>query len=147
MSIKKLLSTVVVIIGVPCVLIAQDQAQEKTKIQHVPIKSSSAASGTDMYKSYCAVCHGTEGKGDGPAASALKHPPANLTLLSKNNGGKYPGMKVTSTIRGTSHLPAHGSEEMPVWGELFRSLSGGQEGEVQQRIANLSHYIESLQVK
>ncbi len=56
-------------------------------------------------------------------------------------------MKVTSILRGTSDLPAHGSKEMPVWGPLFRSISGGHEGEVQQRAANLTDYIETLQAK
>ena len=68
-------------------------------------------------------------------------------MLSKNNGGKYPSLKVSATIRGESALPAHGSKDMPVWGALFWSMSGGHEGEVQQRTANLSRYIESLQAK
>jgi hypothetical protein len=36
---------------------------------------------------------------------------------------------------------------MPVWGKVFWRMSGGHEGEVQQRVANLNHYIESIQVK
>jgi mono/diheme cytochrome c family protein len=100
-----------------------------------------------MYTAYCAVCHGTDGKGGGPAASALKVPPNDLTLLSKNNGGKYPSMKVSSSIRNESAVPAHGSREMPVWGALFWSVSSGHETEVQQRVVNLTKYIESLQAK
>jgi mono/diheme cytochrome c family protein len=127
---------------------AQDQPQDTRKvIKHVPIQSTSLVSGKDMYTAYCAVCHGTDGKGGGPAASALKTPPSDLTVLSKNNGGKYPVLKVTAAIHGDSALPAHGSKEMPVWGALFWNLSGGHESEVQQRVANLTHYVESLQVK
>jgi mono/diheme cytochrome c family protein len=100
-----------------------------------------------MYTTYCAVCHGTDGKGGGPAASALKVPPADLTTLSKNNGGKYPALRVTSAIRGDSDHPAHGTKEMPVWGSLFWGMSHGHTGEVQQRVANLTEYIESLQAK
>jgi len=70
-----------------------------------------------------------------------------LTLLSKNNGGKYPDMKVASSIRGDANLPAHGSKDMPVWGKLFWGMSHGHEGEVQQRVANLNQYVESLQAK
>jgi len=128
---------------------AQDKSQgssEKT-IQHSTIKTTSPASGKEMFKAYCAVCHGVEGKGDGPAASALKIPPANLTLLSKNNGGKFPAMKVNSTIRGTADLPAHGSKDMPVWGPLFWGMSHGHDSEVEQRVANLTRYIETLQEK
>jgi mono/diheme cytochrome c family protein len=127
---------------------AQDNApDQKTVIQHVPITSTSPVSGKEMYAAYCAVCHGTDGKGGGPAASALKTPPADLTQLSKNNGGKYPALKVTSAIRGTNDLPAHGSKDMPVWGELFWTMSRGHETEVQQRVANLTKYIETLQAK
>jgi len=123
------------------------QEQPGTTIQHVPIQSTSAASGKGMFNSYCAVCHGTEGKGNGPAAAALKTPPADLTVLSKNNGGKYPALKVSSAIRGDVDVPAHGNKEMPIWGRLFTEISGGHESEVVQRIANLNHYVESLQVK
>jgi len=149
MSIKKLILVFPVLIIFAGTVAAQDQTQDqpKTTIQHVTVKPTSAASGKEMYTSYCAVCHGTDGKGGGPAASALKTPPDDLTLLSKNNGGKFPAMKVSSTLRGTSDLPAHGSKEMPVWGPLFRSMSGGHEGEVQQRVANLTQYVESLQEK
>jgi mono/diheme cytochrome c family protein len=149
MSIKKLMLMFTALIVCACTVAAQDQTQGQPEkvIKHVPVKSTSPVSGKDMYKAYCAVCHGTDGKGGGPAASALKIPPADLTLLSKNNGGKYPSLKVSATIRGESALPAHGSKDMPVWGALFWSMSGGHEGEVQQRTANLSRYIESLHAK
>jgi mono/diheme cytochrome c family protein len=121
--------------------------RRNSNVHHVPIQSTSPVSGKDMYTAYCAVCHGTDGKGGGPAASALKTPPSDLTVLSKNNGGKYPVLRVTAAIDGDSALPAHGSKEMPVWGALFWNLSGRHESEVQQRVANLTHYVESLQVK
>jgi len=123
-----------------------DQAASTT-IKHVPIATTSPVSGKDMFTAYCAVCHGPDGKGAGPAASALKTPPTDLTVLSKNNGGKFPSMKVSSTIRGEGGFPAHGNKEMPVWGALFWNLSGGHESEVQQRVANLTKYVESLQTK
>lgn len=116
-------------------------------IKHVPIASTSPVSGKDMFKAYCAVCHGEDGKGNGPAASALKTSPSDLTQLGKNNGGKFPALKVESTIRGEGGFPAHGSKEMPVWGPLFWNLSGGHESEVQQRVSNLTKYIESIQAK
>jgi mono/diheme cytochrome c family protein len=148
MSTKKLILTLIAVFVCACTLVAQDQPQDKTKvIQHVPIKSTSPVSGKDMYISYCAVCHGTDGKGGGPAASALKVPPTDLTQLSISNGGKYPSLKVVASIHGESAFPAHGSKEMPVWGSLFWSMSGGHEGEVQQRVSNLTKYIESLQAK
>jgi len=149
MSMKKLILLFTALIVFTSTVAAQDQTQDQTKkvIQHAPIKETSPASGKEMYTTYCAVCHGTDGKGGGPAASALKVPPTDLTQLSKNNGGKYPGLKVSAAIRGEGDIPAHGTKDMPVWGSLFWTMSHGHEGEVQQRVANLTKYIESLQAK
>jgi mono/diheme cytochrome c family protein len=127
-------------------------AQEK-QIKEEPIRPTSPASGAEMYQAYCAVCHGKTGEGNGPAASALKVPPANLTLLAKNNKGKYPIDRVMSILRfGTAEPTAHGTSKMPIWGPLFSSLHpstmrGPQSAEVSMRITNLARYIESLQKK
>jgi mono/diheme cytochrome c family protein len=118
-----------------------------TQIKHVPVKATNAASGQEMYASYCGVCHGANATGNGPAQSALKIPATDLTTLSEKNGGKYPAMHVSSVLRGDAELAAHGSKDMPVWGPLFRNMSQGHDAEVQQRIANINAYIESLQKK
>ena len=128
-------------------LVVSAQDQPKKVIKHVPVKPTSAASGEEMYVNYCAVCHGKDGKGAGPAADALKVAPPDLTTLAKRNDGKYPALKVASVIRGEADMPAHGSKDMPVWGNLFWQMSGGHDAEVQQRIANLNTYLESLQAK
>jgi mono/diheme cytochrome c family protein len=137
---------IVLALIITMVMIASTQ-ETKKEIKHVPITPVSPASGQEMYKTYCAVCHGTDGKGNGPAADALKVPPTDLTALAAKNGGKYPALKVSAVISGEDALPAHGSKDMPIWGHLFRSMSGGHQSEVQQRIANLNKYIESLQKK
>lgn len=146
MSVRHMLWIALAFIAVAIVAGAQEKDQEKV-IKHVPVKATSPASGQEMYMAYCAVCHGKDGKGNGPAAEALKVPPPDLTVLAKKNGGKYPSMRVASIIRGEAALPAHGTKEMPVWGSLFWNMSQGHPGEVQQRIANLNEYIESLQAK
>ena len=122
-------------------------AQEiKKTIKKESIAVTSAASGQEMFIAYCAVCHGKEGRGDGPAASEFKTPPTNLTLLSLNNNGKFPTAYVTQVIRtGPRDAKAHGSKDMPVWGTLFGSIS--DEETVKLRIYNLSKYIETLQAK
>lgn len=122
-------------------------AQDKPELKHVPAPVTSVASGQDMYKSYCASCHGQAGKGDGPAAPALKVAPSDLTQLAKNNSGKFPSDRVASILRGQATVTAHGNRDMPVWGPLFWHMSQGHEGQVHQRIANLTKYIESLQQK
>lgn len=136
----------VLAVAITMVMVASAQ-EPKKEIKHVTIKPTSAASGQEMYKTYCAVCHGTDGKGNGPAADALKVPPPDLTALAGKNGGKYPASKVSSIIGGEEVLAAHGSKDMPIWGRLFRSMSGGHDSEVQQRVTNLNKYIESLQKK
>ena len=90
-----------------------------------------------MFDSYCAVCHGKAGKGDGPAAPAMKTPPSDLTGLTQKNSGKYPAAHLAAVIRGQAETAAHGNKDMPVWGPLFSSISQGHEGQVQQRITNL----------
>ncbi len=137
-------AALIVIIAMAMIAFGQET---KTEVKHVAIKPTSAASGQEMYKGYCAVCHGTIGKGDGPAASALKVPPPDLSTLAAKNGGKYPALKVSAVIRGENIPAAHGSKDMPMWGNLFWQMSGGHASEVQQRVSNLNKYIESLQQK
>jgi mono/diheme cytochrome c family protein len=122
--------------------------QEATPtVKHTTAPATSPASGKEMFMSYCASCHGKDAKGDGPAASALKQAPADLTMLAKQNGGKYPANKVTSILRGQTKLVAHGDQDMPVWGPVFWKISQGHEEQVQMRIANLNRYLESIQQK
>lgn len=120
---------------------------EAPAVKHVPITSSTSNSGMKMFNDYCAVCHGKDGMGAGPAAPAMKAPPTDLTLLAQKNGGKYPSAHVAAVLRGQATTVAHGSHDMPVWGPLFSSISEGHEAQVEQRIANLVHYIETLQAK
>jgi mono/diheme cytochrome c family protein len=124
------------------------RAQE-TKIKKAPIKHTAADSGDEMYREYCAVCHGKTGKGDGPAVAALKAPPPDLTMLAKNNGGKFPADHVTAVLSMGVEEAAHGTKDMPVWGPLFGSIgrAGVASGIVKLRIFNLSQYLESIQMK
>lgn len=134
------------IIAVLLVICLAVTAAFATEIKRVPTNPTSPASGAQMFKEYCAVCHGPEGKGDGPAASALKKTPANLTTLAARNKGKFPDLRVFATIQGDSDMPAHGSRDMPVWGTVFSGMSKGSAGEIQMRISNLIAHVKSLQV-
>lgn len=131
------------------VLNAQEGEQSaKPQIKKVPTANVNVASGKEMFVAYCAACHGTNGSGNGPAASALKTPPANLTQLSKSNGGKFPYAKVQQSIKGDPNMPAaHGSPQMPVWGQTFVQLGQHSEAQAQLRIKNITDYIATLQAK
>jgi cytochrome c553 len=129
--------------------VAQQRGVQTVEIKKVPITHVDPTSGEQMYLSYCAACHGRDGKGYGPATPALKAAPPDLTTLAKRNNGQYPTLKVMQTIRGDVASPAHGDKDMPVWGPAFRSLhfDGDPSIDVQRRISSLNGYIESLQQK
>ncbi|HXY01998.1 MAG TPA: c-type cytochrome [Terriglobales bacterium] len=137
-------SSIVLVVAGLC-LAGIGVAQEKT-IEKIPIQHTSAASGPQMYVAYCAACHGKDGKGDGPAASALKVAPTDLTTLAKRNNGKFPRNEVYDAISGQRAIAAHGSKEMPVWGTLFHSIDAHESWSM-LRLKNLTDYIETLQVK
>jgi len=122
------------------------QAQEKT-VKKAPIQNTSPVSGEEMFKTYCAACHGKDAKGAGPATPDLKTTPPDLTTLAKRHDGKFPEDYVTNVLRNGVKAPAHGSSDMPVWGPLFAKVSGEDQSIVNMRISNLVRYLESLQAK
>ena len=103
--------------------------------------------GPDLFRAHCAACHGPNGKGNGPVGAALKAKPADLTLLAKSNGGKFPTQRVQKFISGDDpSLLSHGSREMPVWGPIFHQVEEDQDfGNV--RLQNLIKYLETIQQK
>lgn len=125
----------------PAAAIAADQPT--TTIKTVPARDTRTLDGKLMFHEYCAVCHGHNGEGNGPAADALKKVPVDLTRISRKNGGKFPEIKVMRTITGADEVAAHGNRAMPIWGNIFRSLSS-KEGE-DLRVNALMRYIEGLQ--
>lgn len=100
--------------------------------------------GPDLFRMYCASCHGRDGKGNGPVAAALKVPPPDLTVLSRRQNGVFPEKEVAAVLRGPAAVPAHGSDEMPVWGLIFRALDSN-DGRAKARIESLVAHIRSIQ--
>lgn len=119
-------------------------SQEKKAV----MKYTASLSGQEMFQTWCATCHGTDAKGNGPAAAALKRAPPDLTQLSKQNHGKFPVERVRSFIDGTGtpSTPAHGAREMPVWGNALKAV-GADPTAITYRVVTLASYVESLQVK
>lgn len=122
------------------ILAAAAGAQTKT-----PRKLIASLDGKDLYVAYCASCHGSEGKGDGPVAPALKASVPNLRVLAKGNRGVFPRERVEKMMLHGATGP-HGSAEMPVWGPLFRRVQNDQDlGLV--RVRQLSEHLKSIQDK
>jgi mono/diheme cytochrome c family protein len=129
------------------VCLAQNQTGQKSVIKETTIKQTSPVSGKEMFSEYCAPCHGLDGRGNGPAASAMRSQPTDLTQLARKHDGKYPANSVASVLKFGGGPGVHGSAEMPVWGPLLQSLDKFHDTGVQQRISNIVNYIETLQVK
>ena len=112
----------------------------------IPPPVSESMYGPDLYRHYCATCHGRDAKGDGPAAGAMKVPPPDLTALARRQNGVFPAVEVEAVIRGGTAVTSHGSGEMPVWGPIFRALDPS-DARVKVRIASLVAHIESIQLR
>jgi mono/diheme cytochrome c family protein len=113
--------------------------------QKTPSLILESITGRDSFEFYCASCHGKTGKGDGPAAPALKTRPADLSSLARRNGGAFPKERVLAIVTGTNVIVgAHGSVDMPVWGPIFQGLDPSAP-RVKLRIANIVAYVERLQ--
>lgn len=147
---KNLLLTIAataVAFGVFAIGAAQAADQSRTKVVTIPVAKTAPVSGRQMYSSYCAPCHGVSGKGDGPVGAALKNPPADLTLLSRNNGGKFPSAHVASVLEFGAQIPSHGTAEMPVWGPVLGKMDQANPQDTPLRISNLRHYLETIQAR
>jgi mono/diheme cytochrome c family protein len=133
--------------GVFAIGAAQAADQSRANVVTIPVTKTAPISGRQMYSSYCAPCHGVSGKGDGPVGAALKNPPPDLTLLSRNNGGKFPSAHVASVLEFGAQIPSHGTAEMPVWGPVLGKMDQANPQDTPLRISNLRHYLETIQAR
>jgi mono/diheme cytochrome c family protein len=127
-------------------LAAQTPAPQKDvpKVTAVDIRPILSIEGKDNFEAYCAVCHGSDAKGQGPAAPAMKAVVPDLTTIARRNSGKFDFSSVEYIIKGTGKTatPAHGVEAMPIWGDVFRSEDSARAA---LRIKNLVNYVRSIQ--
>jgi mono/diheme cytochrome c family protein len=102
------------------------------------------AQGRKLYEQHCELCHGTNGKGDGPLADQLKVRPPDLTEITKRRAGKFPEAEVREIIDGRRKVRGHGGGEMPVWGRVF---SRGTFGDVEAdaKLEALVAYLRGIQ--
>src|ERR1700675_3381174 len=116
----------------------QEKTQEKTKAELEQLIYS--VKGPELFRAHCAACHGSDAKGSGPLAPALKTKVPDLTILAKKNGGQFPSVRVRNSIMGDDVVMSHGSREMPIWGPIFHQIESDQDfGAV--RVQNLLKYL------
>ena len=108
------------------------------------------------YMNSCAACHGASGAGDGPIVPYLvTQTLPDLTALAANNGGVFPVSAAFTIIDGSASVGAHGSSDMPVWGDRYRAramddpeMTGFDiDAYANLRIVALIEYLVSLQAE
>ena len=108
-------------------------------------QSGPGVSGQSTFGLYCATCHGTSAKGDGPLASSMSLRPADLTRIAERNRGTFPADQVARIIDGRRPVKGHGGGDMPVWGDAFAKTADPTP--VDEKIRRLVAYLESIQIK
>lgn len=86
-----------------------------------------SARGAVVFSTYCVLCHGQSGKGDGRAASLQHVPPSDLSKSSRN-------VEYRLRIISGGGASMNRSDSMPAWGEVLTS----------QQIADVAAYIVTL---
>lgn len=114
-----------------------------------PVDHALAELGAPYFERYCVSCHGARGRGDGPVSAVLLSPPANLTRIAARRGGLFPAGEIAQKIDGRFAVAAHGSREMPIWGEVFSQgipESDSAESIARGKVLVLVEYLKSIQV-
>jgi mono/diheme cytochrome c family protein len=105
--------------------------------------------GKSDYAEMCAQCHGPTGTGEG--RNLTEATPPDLTLLSRNNGGKFPFEHVYRIVDGREMTESHRRAAMPFWGQIFQKPgqknTSQSDGEAKAEILGLVEYIRTLQKK
>jgi mono/diheme cytochrome c family protein len=105
-------------------------------------------SGEELFQVFCASCHGTQARGDGPVATTLKERVPDLTRIAAANGGTFPTRRVRDTIDGQNLPRVHGTRAMPVWGWDFYAIDRPdpvRRERANELIGKLVEYLASIQ--
>jgi mono/diheme cytochrome c family protein len=138
-------------LGVACGLIAAMLAACDAWDRHFAAQAAVNSPGRILYLTYCESCHGLGGAGDGPAASSLRTPPADLTRLWKRYGTPLDRQRLAGYIDGRQLMYSHGRGEMPIWGDEFFAdappATPNLEATRRRLIEVLVEYLETLQTE
>jgi nucleotide-binding universal stress UspA family protein/mono/diheme cytochrome c family protein len=146
-SFAGLMAASIVVAGLTVATVGVTSASAQTPTEPAQTYQQSTP-GAEVFRTYCATCHGTSARGDGPLASSMRRKPANLTEIAKRNGGLFPTDLVFRTIDGQQPVRGHGGPDMPVWGDAFsKSREAGDKERVKAVIDSLVGYLESIQLR
>ena len=127
----------------------------------VSAKPTQAYEGRRLFVSYCQLCHGLDGKGDGPLAKRLKISPADLTTTIRARSDTVLKKIITGVGRQTiTGRDRHNiiSDSMPEWKDIFsdkqldsliaylRFLSSSKHGLMGDPVDGLKLYQQYCQV-
>jgi mono/diheme cytochrome c family protein len=107
-----------------------------------------AEAGKIIFRTICVSCHGKDARGGGPVAVSLKTKPANLRLIAHRRSGTFPPEEIGQYIDGRKAPPAHGTREMPVWGNELATAAPDEQVREQRRaqaIEQLVAYLKTIQ--
>lgn len=100
--------------------------------------------GAELYRAYCASCHGLDGRGR-PAATSAHLAAPDLTTIARRRDGRFPRDEVrTLIVNGGTHAASHAPTAMPKWGAIFRAVAG-DDGMAEARVESLLDHLERLQ--
>jgi len=137
---RELILAVALLVGIGLALSGKQTAAQEMEV---------IAGGEIEYQNYCAVCHGVDAKGQGLMSRFLNVRPADLTQLRKKNGGTFPFWQTYRVIDGREEVRGHGSPDMPIWGDRFRTQAGGNDSgsraQAAGRVIGLVFYLQHIQ--
>ena len=136
---------VVFCLGLLAGVASHAQSQDVTQQPQAGTQLIQSTEGRDLFKAYCASCHGTNAKGTGPMSEWLKVITPDLTQISIRAGGTFPLARVQRIISGEENVKsAHATREMPVWGPIFSQVAGDRDWG-RMRVYNLAEFLQQLQ--
>ena len=144
MNLNKTIVTIVILLNVVLQGIA---------LAEWPSRQKAIEAGSHTFYRFCSICHGFNAEGNGPYTESLNTIPPDLTTLSANNNDTFPWLRLYQIIDGTDVSKAHGSSEMPIWGNQFDLNNWANRYNefadviVRGRIFELLVYLESIQTK
>lgn len=127
---------------------AQEPAAPKPPAGQAPGSAVATVGGAYAFRTYCASCHGIDGKGEGPLTDSLRYHPPDLTLIAKRNGGEFPTDKVIRIVDGRKPVKGHGGPDMPIWGDAFRNAETGYDDEAARaKVRSVVEHLKTIQAK